>query len=96
MKGYTRRVFRWVIPVDDQPHKMGGGPVVMVDTRGSTDTVEVWTIEMVDDKTFVSLNRERRAQVFGTGHPIPFESEHVGSAITPGNVLVWHLFREKT
>lgn len=95
MNGYTRRVFRWVVPVNDWAHKIGGGDVVMVDSRGTADVVEVWTIEVVNDKTLVSLHPERRAQVYGTGHPVPHDAEHVGSTLTPDGVLVWHVFREK-
>lgn len=84
------RVFRYCVPVDDQWHDFDlTGPILNVDTRKSYD-VEFWVID--DDPNTdgytVSL------KVFGTGHPLDEGVEYVGTAITPGGDLVWHLFRK--
>jgi hypothetical protein len=34
----------------------------------------------------------RLVQVFGTGHPLPYFAEHLGSAVAVNGGLVWHLF----
>ena len=74
-----QRVLRWAIPVDDQWHDIGAGYVVETSARQSIsrpgDLVEIWTLE----DTVI---------VIGTGHPVPENTEHVGTAIVPALQLV--------
>lgn len=88
------QVLRWDVHVDDRWHTIGGGPVALVESRpgvtyNGAEVVEVWTIE---DSTVPP----RKARVYGTGHHVPAELEHLGSVAVPGVRLVWHLFAEKT
>lgn len=97
----TTRVLRWVVPVDDKPHPIGAGKVVMVATRVRDGwhepghTVEVWTEEHLPPEWPKADPPLRTVQVFGTGHEIPsLFDKHVGScldAITNGS-LVWHVY----
>lgn len=83
----TTRIYRYEVPVDDQWHTITCGPPLHVACRRH-DVVEFWAYPLGEgaDK-FVD---EQRFRVYGTGHPIPDEVIHVGTALTPGG-LVWHL-----
>lgn len=93
-----RRILRWDVPIDDQPHGIGAGPVVHVDCRPPqivglpADRVEVWTEErMPDDGSFPSPTR--KVQVFGTGHQLPTEvGRPLGSTQHWEGRLMWHLY----
>lgn len=83
----SRRVLKWPVPVDDQDHPIGAGPVVLVASQLAADLVFVWTEEDVDDPR----PPMRRARVYGTGQSIPDPSdEHVGSALA--GPFVWHVY----
>ena len=84
----ARRILRWSIPVDDRPHNIAiSGPVVHVDAR-SSDSVEFWTSEVGPP-----YRRPATFQVVATGQTFPSDWEHVGSVVTAGGALVWHLMR---
>lgn len=84
-----RRVLKWDVPVNDQPAAVGSGPVVHIGVQGDIAVVQIWTDEtMPDDVPSVS----RMVQVFGTGHPVPADAVHLGSVVTAGGALVWHVF----
>lgn len=83
------RILRTVIPIDDAWHTTElRGPIVHVATRHET-LVEFWWLNNPDNPA-----EQRSFRVVGTGHPIPFAplARHVGSAITPSGLFVWHLF----
>lgn len=93
-----RRVLKWPVPVDDGWHPIGGGQVALVEVQNRPDgapevhrpvgVVTVWTVESVNDaRDPVSL---RAARVFGTGHPVPDDTDLLGSC--QDGALVWHLF----
>ena len=82
----TNRVLKWVVPVDDEPHTIGTGPVVLVACQRGSEQVEVWTVELDEP------SQARPVQVFGTGQPLPPAWQHVGSTLSAGGVLVWHVF----
>jgi hypothetical protein len=84
----VRRVFRTEIAVDDRWHTVPlRGPILHVATRGE-DYVEIWHLE---DSAVVQ--REGTFRVYGTGEVLVLNTgKHVGTAITPGRSLVWHLF----
>lgn len=82
-----KHVLKWSVPVDDNDHPIGGGKVVMVACQAGPDVVQVWTEEWrgVDPLP-------RRARVYGTGQPVPLHDEHLGSVVTAGGRLVWHVY----
>lgn len=86
-----RRVLKWVVPVDDQDHPIGGGAVVLVavqvsrDPGGPAGLVTVWTDEYPANPEPI-----RSAHVYGTGQPVPERDQHIGSCID--GPLVWHVF----
>lgn len=107
----SRRVLRYEVPVDDQWHRVDldvHDYIVHVASRRA-DTVEFWATEPVDIRRtdtgggeFVAINYTATApsrgayeyRVFGTGHEVE-DGIYVGSAITAGGALVWHLFRRE-
>ena len=48
--------------------------------------VELWVMDTPEPKP------TRSFRVYGTGQQLPPDIEHVGTALTPGGQLVWHLF----
>lgn len=84
-----RSVLRWQVSVDDQPHRIGGGPVVLVDVAPNqadrTQTVSVWTI---DEQPTPATSRTVR--VYSTGQPVRDDAVPVGSVVAPP--YVWHVF----
>ena len=84
-----RAVLKWDVPVDDTPHQIGGGQVLHVACQHSASVVTVWTLEPRNRDAVTAM---RRVQVFGTGQPLPYFAEHVGSTVTAGGALVWHVF----
>lgn len=88
----VRRVLRYAVPADGAWHDLElAGPIVHVDTR-SADVVELWADALVDESYRPVRATVRRFRVFGTGHPVPPEAHHVGTALAAGGALVWHLF----
>jgi len=81
------RVLKWPLRVDDSVQLIGPGHVINVDCQSTMDAVMVWTLE--PDET---PSPTRKVQVIGTGQRLPDESKHLGSAVTPGGWLVWHVF----
>lgn len=81
-----QRVLRWDVPVDDDWHEIGAGAVVHVAARGYRerpgDLVEVWTLEETPGIDTSKLPK-RSVSVFGTGHLLPRDAVHVGSAVVP-------------
>lgn len=90
----TRRTLRWSVPVDDQWHQIGAGKVLHTEVRSRSDVVEVWTLETTGpDWPSQNAVKTRTVRVYGTGQPISeADSEHIGTALTPGGALVWHVF----
>ncbi|MDX2838014.1 hypothetical protein PV377_03170 [Streptomyces ipomoeae] len=78
-------IYRYEVPVDDRWHPLQlSGRIVHVDCR-DVHAVEVWAIHTND------LPETRTFRVYGTGHTLPPDVQHVGTAIAPGGQLVWHL-----
>lgn len=84
-----RAVLKWDVPVDDTTHRVGGGQIVHVGCQYADDVVTVWTIEPRNRDAVTAM---RLVQIFGTGHPLPYFAEHVGTAMAANGALVWHLF----
>lgn len=88
-----KRVLKWVVPVDDQPHEIGGGPVVHVSmSMNSLLEVLVWTVEW-DERSLAYPKRE--VKVVGTGHGFDESGIVVGTATeyAQESLLVWHVVR---
>ncbi|RCG31926.1 hypothetical protein DQ384_05115 [Sphaerisporangium album] len=86
-----KQMFRYAVPIDDNPHllRLAADPVkVATCTIGTmTPGVEFWAEWRHD----VQL-AERTFQVFGTGHPVPVNAIHRGTAERDMHGLVWHLY----
>lgn len=82
----SKRVLKWRVPVDGQAHRIGGGPVALVAWQHHLVTeVVIWTEE--GDPA-----PKRTVRVYGTGHPIPDTSRHLGSVVI--EPYVWHVYEE--
>lgn len=86
-----RRVLKWDVLVDDREHEIGGGRVRLVACQHSHDVVQVWT-EETDHPDWEFAARPRMVRVFGTGQPLPEAANHLGSVVTAGGALVWHVY----
>jgi hypothetical protein len=82
-----RRMFRYTVPVDDQPwpFDLTGDPVAVA-VGFTVDEVEFWA-----EHTEGTPKKARRFQVFGTGHPLPANARWVGTCPRVSG-LVWHLY----
>lgn len=85
------RVYRYEVPVDDAWHEIStSGPILSVASRDPR-VVEFWAVHHDGEFRWSESFR-----VFGTGQPLGDDpGQHVGSAITAGGALVWHLFRRR-
>lgn len=80
-----KRIYRYEVPVDDRWHDVPcAWPVLAVGCRRE-DAVEFWAHPAQGDTP------AHRLRVYGTGHPIDDDTQYVGTAVTPGGDLVWHL-----
>lgn len=81
-----RRVLKWAVPIDDEPHLIGSGLVVHVgQQQGDNRILQVWTQETD------GVDECQRAVVFGTGHPISDDAlRHAGSVVV--EPFVWHVY----
>ncbi len=87
-----RTVLRWEVPVDDQAHAIGAGPVCHVACfPRDRDVVQVWTLEDLPVGIPERPMPMVEVRVFGTGQGIPDGCEHLGSAVTSDGMLVWHV-----
>lgn len=79
-------IYRYEVPVDDQWHELQlSGAVLHVDCRDPR-VVELWALSSGGPTVTHNF------RVYGTGQPLPDRLTcHVGTAITPGGQLVWHL-----
>jgi hypothetical protein len=81
----ARMMYRYEVPVDDQPHefRLTGNPVAVA--AADLDYVEFWAEH--DDYPGVT----RAFQVFGTGQPLPPGARWAGTCPRTAGA-VWHLF----
>lgn len=95
----TRAVYKYNVPVDGATHLFvipGPSTLIHVDCQGASDVVQFWTEVPID--TPHGDHDHRLFQVFATGQVIPEDDDpsrywkHVGSALTAGGALVWHLY----
>lgn len=83
----TRRMFRYVVPVDDQPHEfpLTANPVAVATVPDAT-AVEFWAEHAEGAFPVV-----RAFRVFGTGQPLPDDARWRGTCPRVHG-LVWHLY----
>lgn len=74
-----KRVLKWVVPMDDQRHKIGCGHIVHIDWAHGTDFLLVWT----EEDFSLTVPETRDAQVYNTGRTYPDNGTAVGSAFYP-------------
>lgn len=89
-----KRVLKWSIPVDDQPHTIGGGPVLRAECQSAPDAVQLWTVEdalNVHEDGQPCLCGGREVQVVGTGQQFPSTWFPIATALAAGGALVWHV-----
>ena len=102
-----RRVLKWPVPIDDQWHEIGDGPVALVERFQDTGTgfdlvptAGVWTVE---DDVEIGFNDEmakslglpgnvRVARVYGTGHELPPSVLADHLGSYVAGAGVWHIF----
>lgn len=94
----TRRIFRYEIPIDDQPHEIPAGKVVhlneyrMKHITGERNRVEVWVEVTLGGASIADdINGTQHVQIIGTGHAIPDGATHLATCLD--SQLVWHLYR---
>ena len=88
-----KQVLKWTVPVDDRPHEIGSGPVVLVSSQYGPEAVQVWTEE--ESRTEDTVFHGRQAQVIGTGQEIPDGLPfHVGSVALNDITIVWHVYAD--
>jgi len=82
----ARRIFRYVVPVDDGVYMftLTGDPVAVA--APDADHVEFWAEH--DDS---GGRTDRAFRVFGTGQPLPADVRWIGTCPRIAG-LVWHLY----
>lgn len=85
-------ICKWNIIVGDGPQLIGSGPILHVAQQDPTelDSIQIWTQE----ETTGTRNRE--VFVYGTGMTPEPDQRHVGSVISAGGRLVWHVYEGHT
>jgi hypothetical protein len=84
-----RQVFRYTIPVDDQPHVIHLTNEPLHVASGMTlDEVEFWA-----EHDTGALEYPAVFQVVGTGQPLPDGARYVGTAPRTRQGLVWNLYQ---
>lgn len=83
-----KKVLKFPLKItDDQTVVMPEGSQILT-VQTQHDTVTIWALCPETLK-----KQPRRIEIFGTGHPIPNGNRtYLGTAITQGGSLVWHVF----
>lgn len=83
----TRRMFRYVVLIDDQAHviALSHSPVAVAVSTA-------WSVEFWCEHTEGAPQGKRAFQVFGTGHPLPDDAQWIGTCPRTPDGLVWHLY----
>jgi len=82
-----RRMFRYVVSADDEPHviPLSHSPVAVAAIGPSA--VEFWA-----EHTEGAPQVKRLFRVFGTGHSLPDDAKWVGTCPRLPSGIVWHLY----
>lgn len=84
----VRRMFRYVVPVDDRAYvfALSHNPAAVAAFNDGS-AVEFWA-----EDTYGEPGVKRWFQVFGTGHPLPGDAKWIGTCLRTPSGLVWHLY----
>jgi hypothetical protein len=87
----SKAIYKYSAPVEtlivlDLPR---GAEVIHVgDQTGRGDTIQFWAVVPMDALDMVE---RRRFELRGTGSSAP-DGDHIGTVVTAGGRLVWHIF----
>ena len=89
------RIYRYELPVDDEWHEftLWGDPLA-VECR-KPDAVEFWSRDPGDLPVHGLVGARRSFIVVGTGQQVPTGVRYWGTALVPGEALVWHLLERR-
>jgi hypothetical protein len=87
MADIDRRMFRYVVSVDDEVHiiPLSHSPVAVA-------AIGPYSVEFWAEHTEGASQGKRTFQVFGTGHPLPDDARWIGTCARTEGGLVWHLY----
>lgn len=81
-------VLKWTVPVDDQVHEIGGGPIVHISAPPSCiDEVLVWTEEQPPPYRV----DPRKVQIVGTGQSFNEFANVLGSVVVADGNRAHHV-----
>ena len=88
-----RKMYRYVVPVDDQPHEftLTSDPVAVAAAWSEPPAASAMVAEFWAEHDAGPRGTGRAFQVFGTGQPLPPEARWVGTCPRIAG-LVWHLY----
>jgi hypothetical protein len=82
-----RRMFRYVIGIDDQPHV-----VTLTHDPVAAAAIGVMWVEFWAEHDEDAGCTDRTFQVFGTGQPLPDGARWIGTCARAEDGFVWHLY----
>jgi hypothetical protein len=87
-----RAMFRYQVPVDDQPHlfTLTGDPVAVAPLWADAGSDPLMAVEFWAEHDDDAGASDRAFQVFGTGQPLPSGARWAGTCPRIAG-LVWHL-----
>lgn len=80
------------VPVNDQAVEFELSPDARILHVGCQSPDPRWVSIWYEVQEPILSKVTRRFRVFGTGHPIPLGAFYFGTAIVPGQALVWHVY----
>jgi hypothetical protein len=87
----VRTVWKFALEVtDEQEIEMPEGAEILLVAQQNpinTSTLDLWALVDANGPRV-----KRKFMVHGTGHPVTEGGTHIGSIITAGGALVWHVF----
>ena len=88
-----RAMFRYQVPVDDEPHlfTLTGDPVAVAPLWAGTGSEPLMAVDFWAEHAEHAGRCDRVFQVFGTGQPLPADARWVGTCPRIAG-LVWHLY----
>jgi hypothetical protein len=91
----TRRMLRYQLSVDDQPHtielKAGASVFIAAHSQSGPAYVDFWAEGELDEHATAGPVEPRTFQVFGTGQPLPDGAVWRATTARSPEGLVWHL-----
>lgn len=89
-----KRIFKYELNLADRQEVEVPRGGIMLSVVNQSDCVMVYAL--VDDS--VKEKERREFCIFGTGHPVDIELDkyaYLGTVVTVGGKLVWHVFVKK-